>query len=521
MYAAILIFIGLPAGHAQAENRVALVIGNGAYASAPLTNPVHDAQDMATALGRAGFDVIHRENVDRSAMRAAIREFGRKIRQGGVGLFYFAGHGVQVDGANYLVPLGSNIEEEFEVADEAVDADSILRAMGNADNQLNIIILDACRNNPFARSFRSANRGLARMSAPTGSLVSYATAPGSVAADGDGRNGVYTKHLLDAMQQPGRTLEQVFKQVRINVDRDTAGKQVPWEESSLTGDFYFTPGSGVVASAAPIATPVVSSQFSSESRYWATVADSQDPAEYDAYLQRYPNGEYADIAMARRDRYLDVTIHSNAAAGQGQKVAMINPVFYRNTENRYATVAVRDYVAAQTPYDVVEINPATAQTNRRNQSRGIAPEYPDNIDYVFTSTIIKSQSRREANPSYKASSANESNFGKQLLNSVTSKTFQYYLVSNVDVEVGVVLPKQGQQMTNIERLEYRVPLTDDVNQNDLTAEASITASVDALQATMLKYDLATLPETAQQEAPAEEPQSLKIFNSFLKSATKQ
>jgi hypothetical protein len=197
-------------------------------------------------------------------------------------------------------------------------------------------------------------------------------------------------------------------------------------------------------------------------------------------------------------------------------------VYYRNAENRYATVAVRDFVATQTPFDVVEINPATAQTNQRNQSRGIAPVYPDNIDYVFTSTIIKSQSRREANSNYKATSASESNFGKKLLNSMTSKTFRYYLVSNVDVEVGVVMPKQGQQMTHIERLECRVPLTDNVNQRDLTAEVPITASVDALQAAMLKYDLPVLSEGTQQEAQKKEPQdSLKIFGSFLKSATRQ
>ena len=156
-------------------------------------------------------------------MRAAVRDFSREIRQGGVGLFYFAGHGVQVDGRNFLIPVGSNIEEEFEVADEGLDAESVLRAMEKADNRLNIIILDACRNNPFARRFRSADRGLARMSAPTGSLVAYATAPGQVAADGDGRNGIFTKHLLNAMQEPGRTLEQVFKQVRIEVEQETVG----------------------------------------------------------------------------------------------------------------------------------------------------------------------------------------------------------------------------------------------------------------------------------------------------------
>ena len=329
VYAAILLFAGLPDGDARAENRFALVIGNGAYATSPLKNPVNDAQDMATALRGVGFQVIHKQNANRSQMRAAIREFSRQIRDGGVGLFYFAGHGVQVRGRNYLIPVGANIEEEFEVADEAVDAESVLRAMGDAENKLNIIILDACRNNPYARSFRSADRGLARMPAPTGSLLAYATAPGDVAADGEGRNGVFTKHLLEAMQTEGTSLEQVFKHVRIKVGRDTAGRQVPGEVSSLTGDFYFRPGTPVAATpviATPLsATSFTDSQRSAEGRYWTTVKDSESSAEYNSYLQKYPDGEFADIAAARRDRYTESPIYGASAIGQGKKTALINP----------------------------------------------------------------------------------------------------------------------------------------------------------------------------------------------------
>ena len=511
VYVAILFFTGLPETHAQAENRVALVIGNGAYATSPLRNPVNDAQDMAAALRGVGFEVIHRENASRSDMRAAVRDFSKKIRQGGVGLFYFAGHGVQVENRNYLIPVDANIEQEYEVADEALDADSVLRAMGDAENHLNIIILDACRNNPFARSFRSASRGLAEMSAPTGSLVSYATSPGSVAADGEGRNGLYTKHLLDAMQTPGRTLEEVFKQVRINVARDTSERQIPWELSSLTGDFYFRPGTAVAA--APVAEP----QYSAEGQYWATVKDSQSSAEYEAYLHKYPDGEYADVAVARRDQYVESSTLDAFAIGQGKKVALINPVYYRNTENRYATVAVRDFVAERTPFDVMEMNPATAEANRLNALRGIASVYPDSVDLVFTSTIIKIQSRREANSNYKASTANETNYGRKLFNSLSKRSFQYFLTSNVDVEVAVLLPKENRQVTHIERLEYKVPLTKNVNEQELMDEAPITASVDALQAAMLKYELPVLPEAEQEE----EPQEAKIFNSIFKSVLKQ
>jgi hypothetical protein len=425
-----------------------------------------------------------------------------------------------VQGANYLVPIGANIQEEFEVADEAVDAGAILRAMGDADNHLNIIILDACRNNPFARSFRSAERGLARMTAPKGSLVSYATAPGSVASDGDGRNGLYTKHLLDAMRTPGRTLEQVFKQVRINVSNDTSGHQVPWEESSLTGDFYFTPGAAVAATTpTPAPASVAQPQGSAESRYWATVENSQDPAEYNAYLQRYPDGEYADIAMARRDRYTESpTIQANVI-GQSGNVALIDPVYYRNTENRYATVAVRDFVANRTPFEAVELNPLTAQANRQNAMRGIAPEYPDNVDYVISSTIINNQSTRQANPNYKASTSRESNFGKQLLNTLSSRSFPYYLVSNVDVEVAILMPKSNQQVSHIERVQYKVPLTENVNEQQLIADAPVTASVDALQAAMLKYELPVFPEAEQQEEP--QPKKPSLFDNLIKSTLNQ
>jgi len=291
------LLLGNASADAQAEKRVALVIGNGAYATSPLKNPVNDAHDLATVLRGLGFEVIHRENIDRIEMRAAVRDFSRRIRQGGVGLFYFAGHGVQVDGSNYLIPVGTNIEEEFEVADEGLNADSVLRAMEGADNRLNIIILDACRNNPFARSYRSTTRGLARMTAPTGSLVAYATAPGKVAADGDGRNGIFTKHLLDAVQVSGRTLEQVFKQVRINVERETAGRQIPWEESSLTGDFYFMPGSASVVM--PAAQPSISAAAQREQLVWQGIAGSNNPADYEQFLRDYPDGNFSAFAENR------------------------------------------------------------------------------------------------------------------------------------------------------------------------------------------------------------------------------
>jgi len=225
---------------ATQESRVALVIGNADYQISELKNPVHDAQDISKALEESGFDVTFKENINQEQMDDAIRAFGEKIASsGGVGLFYYAGHGVQVGDANYLVPIGAKIEKAKDLKYKAVNANTVLDEMQMAGNGLNIVILDACRNNPYASQFRSATRGLVKMDGPRGSILAYSTSPGSVAEDGDGRNGIYTKHLLAAIQNKNVPIEQVFKQVRIAVSKETSGKQLPWESSSLTGDFYF------------------------------------------------------------------------------------------------------------------------------------------------------------------------------------------------------------------------------------------------------------------------------------------
>ena len=224
------------------EQRVALVIGNGAYVDAPLKNPANDATDVALALREVGFQVTLRTNARQRDMKQAIREFGEALARGGVGVFYFAGHGIQSKGRNFLVPVGAQIERESHIEDETVDANFVLAQMEDARNRLNIVILDACRNNPYSRSFRSASRGLAQMDATSGTLIAFATAPGSVAADGDGRNGVYTRHLLRQMREPGLPVELMLKRVRDGVITETKERQVPWESSSLRGaDFYFRP----------------------------------------------------------------------------------------------------------------------------------------------------------------------------------------------------------------------------------------------------------------------------------------
>ena len=226
-----------------AETRIALVIGNSNYPSGPLPNPVNDARLMGEALGNMGFEVINRRDADQTSMKRAIQEFGARLEKAGpaaVGLFYYAGHGAQLNGRNYLVPVNARIERESDLDIEAVSADWVLEQMRYARNNLNIVILDACRNNPFARGSRSVDHGLAVMDAPAGILIAYSTAPGSVAADGNGRNSPYTDALVRSMRTFNEPVEQIFKHTRVAVMNASDGRQIPWEASSLTGDFYFS-----------------------------------------------------------------------------------------------------------------------------------------------------------------------------------------------------------------------------------------------------------------------------------------
>jgi hypothetical protein len=225
-----------------ADKRFALIIGNSAYETLPLKNPVNDARAMAEVLAECGFQVTMLENANKRRMEEAIRTFGAKLDVKSVGLFYFAGHGIQVNGTNYLVPLGVRIEKEADVEYETVDAGRVLSEFANARNALSIVILDACRDNPFAAATRSLSRGLAVVKLPreaNGTLVAYATSPGNVARDGTGKNGLYTEELLRNLRKPGMKIEDVFKLTRIGVKERSNGTQVPWENSSIDGDFFF------------------------------------------------------------------------------------------------------------------------------------------------------------------------------------------------------------------------------------------------------------------------------------------
>ena len=303
-------------GRARAESRVALVIGNGGYEWAPLRNPPNDARDMAAVLRTLDFDVTEKVDLDRRGMKQAIREFGRVLRErGGVGLFYFAGHGMQVDGRNYLIPVGSLVESEADVDIEGVRADELMAKLSNARNRMNIVILDACRNNPFERSFRSATRGLAFMSAPAETLVAYSTAPGSVAADagGSGGNGVYTEHLVKAMQTPGLELYDVFRVTRREVKRATKQAQDPWESSNLTQKFYFVDGGARLARPRDAAgeTPgPPGAGFSLDDLASRADRDARAKKGWSAYLDAMRADFAESEAFAGRDAAVDLKVQA-------------------------------------------------------------------------------------------------------------------------------------------------------------------------------------------------------------------
>ena len=289
------------AGAAQAAPRVALVVGNAGYDPSNivrLANPVNDARLMAKTLESIDFEVSLVTDADRNAMTEAIEGFGKRLRRAGseaVGLFYYAGHGVEVGGVNYLIPLGAEIESAMEFQGDAVPAQWVLSWIEAAGNRLNMVVLDACRNNPYGGK-RGGERGLARMDAPSGSLIAYAAGPGQAADDGEGGNSPYTSALAEALLEPGLKVEDVFKRVRVRVERETGGDQTPWESSSLKGDFHFLPREAA-EEAPPVAGGGTSAADEARNAYDTAVRENTIAA-YRAVMEHFP-GFYATLARAK------------------------------------------------------------------------------------------------------------------------------------------------------------------------------------------------------------------------------
>jgi len=317
----------------EGERRVALVIGNGGYRHvSPLDNPPNDARLMSDTLSSLGFRLVGGKpllNADRPEMERAIRAFGRELNGGAVAFFFYAGHGVQVEGENFLVPVTADVASAADIKYELIDVGYVLDEMRNAGNRLNIVVLDACRNNPFgARGVRAMTRGLALMQAPAGTIISYATQPGSTAADGSGRHSPFTTALTKALNSPGLGVFETFNQVGLLVKAATAGEQEPWFNSSpIEGSFVFrppptpppvvrpAPPPPSVVPPAPVPPPVVAPAApvqDEERAFWDSIKDSDSSAQYWVYLNRFPDGRHAGEAITRINR-----LQPNATAKTG------------------------------------------------------------------------------------------------------------------------------------------------------------------------------------------------------------
>jgi uncharacterized caspase-like protein len=331
--AGVAIMLGVTvADPALAEPRVALVIGNSAYKGdmPALPNPANDAALMTRALKSVGFDVVSAVDASQGEMKQAIAAFSEKLTaagQEGTGLFFYAGHGVQVGGENYLIPVDAKIKREADVDLVAVSASTVLKQMEFANSAVNIIVLDACRNNPLGDGARALSRGLAKIeTAPRGSFIAYSTAPGSTAADGDGVNSPYTKALAETITQPGLSIADVFQEVRTKVLASTGNQQTPWDSSSLTGRFYFkAPDATQTASLTPPPAPsgadsAAEEALAIEKEYWDSVKDSNDPEQVQLYLDKYPKGYFVELAEVRIEQLKGGTPVADAASGERQSV---------------------------------------------------------------------------------------------------------------------------------------------------------------------------------------------------------
>jgi uncharacterized caspase-like protein len=386
--AGVMMLLAQPCASALAavEPRLALVIGNGGYDDSlgPLRNAVNDMRLMADALRGVGFEVIERAEADKTTMQRAIQEFGRRLEEAGrdaVGLFYFAGHGVQISGNNYMIPLAASIARQPDVESEAVELDWVLAQMEYARNRMNILILDACRNNPLPRSFRSSEQGLSRIDAPRGTLIAYATAPGTVSSDGEGSNSPYTQALAAAMMEPGLEVETVFRKVRVQVMAATGDRQVPWESSSLTGAFRFKPASaaaGDVTAEAEVAmlTPPDSAtdalaapamerpnppanarsqdlEGEAELLFWESIKDSDSAELFEEYLRRFPSGVFVPIALER----LAALQREPPAEAEAPITAAVaaEPSSERAGEARREQVALGPAIVAPRPFEPAQL----------------------------------------------------------------------------------------------------------------------------------------------------------------------
>jgi uncharacterized caspase-like protein len=282
--------------------KMALVVGNAAYRNVNvLRNSGNDARALADALRACGFDVTLVQDAPRREMLDAIGAYTRALAaRKAVGVFYFAGHGAQLDWRNYLLPVDANVVKPGDIASQCVDLSTLIAGLREAANPMNLIVLDACRDNPFGPAAGLEQKGLSQMDAPLRTLLAYATAPGNGADDGPGANGLYTESLLREMKVREARIEDVFKRVRLGVRRASGGRQVPWESTSLEEDFYFLPPDQL----RKLSAQEEEREFAEELAMFEGARRAREPAPIEAYLRRYPSGRFAELAQLRLDQVL-------------------------------------------------------------------------------------------------------------------------------------------------------------------------------------------------------------------------
>ena len=293
--------------------KIALVVGNSKYKEAAvLKNPANDAKAIGETLKQAGFEVTTKVDMSRSEMAAAIQVYAQTLAaRKCVGLFYFAGHGLQLAWRNYLIPVDAVIDQMDDVAKQGIDVGSLIEGITKAANPMNVIILDACRENPFGKA-KVEQKGLSQMDAPQSTLLAYATSPGNLASDGDGANGLYTENLLREMKVKEAKIEDVFKRVRLSVRRKSDGAQIPWESTSLEEDFWFLPPTDIKE----LSDKEKDDEFDAGLALWEKVRNTKDPAPLEDFLRRYPSGPFSELAQHQLDALL---------ASQGEKKIQIAP----------------------------------------------------------------------------------------------------------------------------------------------------------------------------------------------------
>jgi hypothetical protein len=319
-----------------ADQRVALVIGNSNYQTAPkLANPGNDAQSMAQLLNSAGFEVTQATDLTRNDMVRAVQDFSDKVAArgpGAVAMIYYAGHGVQLAGENYLLPVDARISSPSDLVGNSLRLVDLMGTLESIPSRMRIVVLDACRNNPFPE-INDAGRGLAIVDAPNGSIVAYSTAPGMEAQDGDGKHSPYTSAFLNVAREPNLPIEQLFKRVRLEVNNTTNGRQTPWESSSLTSDFYFFGDTAVAATRAPDRSPIIQTASNLPSRSVRQAYDyalsEGSPEYYQEFVRLYPHDPLSDR--------IRVLLGSLLLAKAWHKTVLANsPVAYKTFHNSYA-----------------------------------------------------------------------------------------------------------------------------------------------------------------------------------------